>query len=444
MQVYLATYGCQANERDSETILGMLEQMGYRETKKEEEADLILLNTCSIREKAEQKVFSYLGTLKQYKQDKPGLVIGLCGCMAQETDMIKLIRRRAPQVDLVLGTHKLHRLPEMIRNVQGGLGFQWDQEETGEIVEALPAIRPYPFKALINITYGCNNFCTYCIVPYVRGRERSRRLEDILSESRQRVAEGAVELMYLGQNVNAYGKTLKDESAENKDKEASFANLLYRAQEIEGLERIRYMTSHPRDFGEDLIRAIADCPKVSRHIHLPVQSGSSRVLRQMNRGYSREEYLALVERIRRQVPEAVFTTDIIVGFPGETEEDLQDTITLLDQVGFDSAFTFMYSPRQGTPAAKLTDQIPLREKKARLQAVMAAQASNSLHLHQGLLGQTLHVLAESWDNGFLSGRADGNQLIHFPGEASGVGAFHQVKVKEAQTWTLKGETHGQE
>lgn len=444
MQVYLATYGCQANERDSETILGMLEQMGYRETKKEEEADLILLNTCSIREKAEQKVFSYLGTLKQYKQDKPGLVIGLCGCMAQETDMIKLIRRRAPQVDLVLGTHKLHRLPEMIRNVQGGLGFQWDQEETGEIVEALPAIRPYPFKALINITYGCNNFCTYCIVPYVRGRERSRRLEDILSESRQRVAEGAVELMYLGQNVNAYGKTLKDESAENKDKEASFANLLYRAQEIEGLERIRYMTSHPRDFGEDLIRAIADCPKVSRHIHLPVQSGSSRILRQMNRGYSREEYLALVERIRRQVPEAVFTTDIIVGFPGETEEDLQDTITLLDQVGFDSAFTFMYSPRQGTPAAKLTDQIPLREKKARLQAVMAAQASNSLHLHQGLLGQTLHVLAESWDNGFLSGRADGNQLIHFPGEASGVGAFHQVKVKEAQTWTLKGETHGQE
>lgn len=444
MQVYLATYGCQANERDSETILGMLEQMGYRETKKEEEADLILLNTCSIREKAEQKVFSYLGTLKQYKQDKPGLIIGLCGCMAQEQDMIKLIRRRAPQVDLVLGTHKLHRLPEMIRNIQGGLGFQWDQEETGEIVEALPAIRPYPFKALINITYGCNNFCTYCIVPYVRGRERSRRLEDILSESRQRVEEGAVELMYLGQNVNSYGKTLKDESFEKKEIGGRFANLLYRAQEIEGLERIRYMTSHPRDFGDDLIQAIADCPKVSRHIHLPVQSGSSRVLRQMNRGYSREDYLALVERIRRQVPQAVFTTDIIVGFPGETEEDLQDTLDLLNHVGFDSAFTFMYSPRQGTPAANLRDQLPLREKKARLQAVMAAQANNSLRLHQDLIGQRLHVLAESWDQGVLSGRADGNQLIHFPGEARGIGAFHQVEVKEAQTWTLKGEAHGQE
>ncbi|MDR1192910.1 MAG: radical SAM protein, partial [Peptococcaceae bacterium] len=255
MRAFVATYGCQANERDSETILGLLLQMGYQETKDETLADLILLNTCSIREKAEQKVFSYLGTLRRLKEERPGLIIGLCGCMAQEPDMLRQIRRRCPQVDLVLGTHRLHRLPEMLTRIQGGQGFQADREETAEIVENLPSVRPYPFRALVNITFGCDNFCSYCVVPYARGRERGRRLADVLAESRRRVAEGAVEILYLGQNVNAYGK--------QSGGGASFGELLRQAQAIPGLARIRYLTSHPRDFGDDLIQAIRDCPKVS-------------------------------------------------------------------------------------------------------------------------------------------------------------------------------------
>ena len=452
MLVYLATYGCQANERDAETILGMLRQIGYLETDKEGEADLILLNTCSIRDKAAQKVFSYLGTLRQYKQDKPGLVIGLCGCMAQEEDMAGILRRRAPFVDFVLGTHRLHRLPEILRLVQGGFGFQADQEATGEIVEGLPSVRPYPFKALINITYGCDNFCAYCIVPHVRGRERSRRMADILAESRQRVAEGAVELTYLGQNVNAYGK------AEQRAQQAqgavvdganaagaaadygTFAELLYQAQALPGLERIRFLTSHPKDFGRDLIQAIADCSKVTKHIHLPVQSGSTRILHQMNRGYSRETYLALVDDIRRLIPDVVLTTDIITGFPGETDEDLQETLDLMDRVGFGAAFTFMYSPRKGTPAAVMPDQVPREEKRRRLQAVMAVQEASNLRLHQALIGSEQRVLAEDWADGRLSGRGDGHQLTYFPGDAGGIGRFHRVRVTGARIWTLEGES----
>ena len=455
MQVFLATYGCQANERDSETILGMLMEMGYTEARHESEADLILLNTCSIRDKAEQKVYSYLGTLRQYKLDKPGLVIGLCGCMAQSPDLARVIRHRAPHVDFVLGTQRLHRLPDLIREVQGGLGFQSDQEESTEIAEGLPSVRPYPFKALINITFGCDNFCSYCIVPYARGRERSRRQEDVLAESRLRVSEGAVELMYLGQNVNAYGKHRVQEatsaersvtsadrpalSASSRQEQESFAGLLYQAQEIEGLERIRFLTSHPRDFGDELIDAIAKCPKVAGHIHLPVQSGSTRVLQRMNRGYSREAYLALVGRIRRAIPGVVLTTDVIAGFPGETDEDLQDTIDLLHEVGFGSAFTFMYSPRKGTPAATMENQIPLREKKRRLQAVMDVQAACNMRLHEALVGRELRVLAETWEDGRLSGRSEGHQLVYFPGSPDGIGLFHNVKITKARIWTLEGE-----
>ena len=444
MLVYLATYGCQANERDSETILGMLRQIGYEETQKESEADLILLNTCSIRDKAEQKVFSYLGTLRQYKLDHPGLLIGLCGCMAQEPGMAEMIRRRAPYVDLLIGTQRLHRLPEMIRNAQGGAGFQEDREETGEIIESLPSVRPFPFKALINITFGCDHFCSYCIVPYVRGRERSRRMPDILEECRLRVEEGALELMFLGQNVNAYGKEKGKPAQTQTGTGNTFSALLYQAQEIPGLERIRFLTSHPGDFGDDLIRAIADNAKVARHVHLPVQSGSSRVLAQMNRGYDREEYLALVRRIRAQIPDVILTTDVIVGFPGETDEDLQDTMDLLNQVGFGSAFTFMYSPRKGTPAAVMENQIPLKEKKARLQAIMEIQAANCLRVHQSMLGKELRVLAESWDKdkGLLSGRGEGHQLVYFPGDSGDVGAFHRVKITKAQTWTLRGDIVG--
>ena len=439
MKVFLATYGCQANERDSETILGLLAEMGYEETAEEPQADVILLNTCCIREKAEQKVFSYLGTLKQYKQARPGLVIGVCGCMAQEEDMPKLIRRRAPHVDFILGTHVLHRLPDMIRGAGHGAGLRCDREETGGIAEGLPSARRYPFKALINITYGCDNFCAYCVVPYVRGRERSRLPQDVLEESRRAVAEGALEIMYLGQNVNSYGNTWG--AAQGR---GGFAALLCQAQEIDGLRRIRFMTSHPRDFGDDVITAIAECDKVAGHIHLPVQSGADRVLARMNRGYGREEYIDLTQRVRRRLPEAVLTTDVIVGFPGETEEDLQDTLGLLEEVGFDSAFTFMYSPRRGTAAALMEGQIPLEVKKARLRRVMEAQAASSLRLHRLLLGRELVVLAESWEEGVLSGRGEGNQLIHFPGGPQGVGCFHRVTVTEAQTWTLKGEVRGGE
>ena len=430
MRVYLATYGCQANERDSETILGLTERLGYAETDTEAEADLILLNTCCIRDKAEQKVYSYLGTLKQYKALRPELIIGLCGCMAQAPDTVKLIRRRAPHVDFILGTHRLRQLPEMIRGVREGQGFLADLDETGDIPEGLPSIRRYPYKALVNISYGCDNFCSYCVVPYVRGRERSRKPGDVLQESRRWVAGGALEITYLGQNVNAYGKGGAD---------ADFAALLYQAQDIPGLERIRFMTSHPRDFDGSLIRAIAACPKIARHIHLPLQSGADAVLRRMNRGYTRDDYLSLVKEIRRQMPDVTLTTDVIVGFPGESDGDLRDTLDLLDEVGFDSAFTFMYSPRKETPAAAMEGQIPLQEKKARLRAVMEAQAANSLRLHQEMVGRELRVLAESWEDGVLSGRGEGNQLIHFPGEAGGVGLFHRVAVTGAQTWTLRGE-----
>jgi len=430
VKAFLRTYGCQANERDSETIAGILDRMGYQRTGDPADADLIILNTCSIRDKAEQKVFSYLGVLARYKEEKKGLIIGLCGCMTQQADMVSIIRDRAPYVDFLLGTRRIHLLSDVIDRVRSGEGFVADLADNAEIVENLPSIRPLRHKALINITYGCDNFCSYCVVPYVRGRERSRAPEDILAECRARVAEGAVELMFLGQNVNSYGKSF----------DVSFARLLYLTQSLEaGPERIRFLTSHPRDFGDDIIQAITDCPKVARHIHLPVQSGSNRVLRMMNRGYTREDYLALVERIQSRLPGIALTTDIIVGFPGEKEEDLRDTVTLLEQVGFNSAFTFMYSPRRGTAAEKMPDQIPQDEKKARLAIVMETQAKNSKRAHNALVGKELSVLADGWENGLLYGRGQGNQLTYFPGEPEGIGAIYRVRVTKARTWTLEGE-----
>jgi len=350
--------------------------------------------------------------------------------MAQVKENAGLIRQRAPHVDFLLGTHRLHALPDILRLVRENPGFHTDTQESEEIIEGLPAIRSYPFKALIQITHGCDNFCSYCIVPHVRGRETSREMADVLAESRLRVSEGALELMFLGQNVNAYGKRKPGSSA--------FCDLLYQAQQIDGLERIRFMTSHPRDFSPELIRAIADCPKVARHIHLPVQSGANHILQQMNRGYRREEYLALIEEIRSRIPQIVFTTDIIVGFPGETDMDLRETIDLLEQAGFAAAFTFMYSPRRGTPAAAMPVQIPQPEKKARLQAVIAAQAANSRKHHERQVGKVLRVLAEEWADGRLIGRAEGNESVQFPGETGGIGRFHAVRIKEALTWSLKG------
>ncbi|MBQ2432629.1 MAG: tRNA (N6-isopentenyl adenosine(37)-C2)-methylthiotransferase MiaB, partial [Peptococcaceae bacterium] len=340
------------NERDSEILFGFLSQMGYEKTDVEADADFILFNTCCIREKAESKVLSQLGELKKLKQKNPDLIIGVCGCMMQQNGMADMVRSSAPHVDIIFGTHNLHHFPEYLYRVYQGEGRQvvvFEKEEG--IQEGLPSYREYPFKALVNIVYGCNNFCTYCIVPYVRGRERSRKQADIVQEVKNLVADGVVEITLLGQNVNSYGNDLNDGT--------TFAGLLRELDQIPGLRRIRYMTSHPKDLTEDLVKTIAESTNVVDHFHLPVQSGSTRVLGLMNRKYTREDYLNLVDLIRKYMPDAAITTDIIVGFPGETEEDFLDTVDLVRRVKFDNAFSFVYSKRAGTPAARMEDPVTL-------------------------------------------------------------------------------------
>lgn len=440
MKFFITTFGCQANERDSETIAGLLQKMGYEQSVNLPNADVLIYNTCCVREKAENKVLSQVGALKGLKEQNPDLIIGICGCMVQQEGMTAKIRRRAPHVDLIFGTHNIHQLPELIANIQKSREAQvCVLPDSTYIVEGLPAYRQFPFKALINITYGCNNFCTYCIVPYVRGREKSRQPEKIITEIERLVEEGVVEVLLLGQNVNAYGKNLAED--------CSFGELLKRVNEISGLKRIRYLTSHPRDFNTELVKEIAKLEKVCPHFHLPVQSGSNGILRKMNRGYTREEYLALVKSIREIMPQASITTDIIVGFPGETEEDFQDTLNLVETVRFDSAFTFLYSPRSGTPAARLKEQISLAVKKERLQHLMELQNEISLALNQKLEGQVVEVLVEGAskkDPNMLEGRTGTNKIVLFPGSAELLGKFREVKINAAQTWVLKGELFTQE
>jgi len=435
MKYKLLTFGCQANERDSETIAGMLKEMGYQPTEELKAADLILFNTCCVREKAEQKVFSQIGELKDLKSQNPNLIIGICGCMVQQEDMPKKIRRRAPHVDLIIGTHNIHELPQMIENIRLLNQPQVHVlEDRTELIEGLPSARQYPFKALVNITYGCNNFCTYCIVPYVRGREKSRKPEHILEEIRKLAQEGVVEIMLLGQNVNSYGKDLEQPT--------SFAALLREVEKVEGIRRIRYMTSHPRDFTDELIATIAESTKVCRHFHLPVQAGSTRILQRMNRGYTREDYLNLIGKIKSTFPQASITTDIIVGFPGETEEDFAQTLDLVEKCRFDSAYTFIYSPRSGTPAAKMEGQIPTAVKKERLQRLMDLQNKISLEINQGYQDQIMEVLVEGRSEsgqGLLTGRTDTNKSVLFQGEDELAGNFVQVKITNPQTWILRGE-----
>lgn len=435
MKFLITTFGCQANERDSETMAGLLQKMGYESAETIKEADLLLFNTCCVREKAENKVLSQVGELKELKEQNPDLIIGICGCMVQQEKMVEKIRRRAPHVDLIFGTHNIHQLPDFIAEIQKKKQPQFQiLPDRTEIVEGLPSQREIPFKALVNITYGCNNFCTYCIVPYVRGREKSRKPEAILAEIEELVADGVVEVMLLGQNVNAYGKTL--------DPACSFAELLKKVNEIPGLKRIRYLTSHPRDFQRELIKTIAGLEKVCLHFHLPVQAGSNRILQKMNRGYTREDYLKLVSEIRRVIPDASITTDIIVGFPGETEKDFQDTLNLMEEVRFDSAFTFLYSPRSGTPAAQMSEQIPLAKKKERLQKLMNLQNKISLEINQTLKGQVWEVLVEGLskkDRTMLEGRTRTNKIVLFAGGEELIGKFAEVKITTAQTWVLKGE-----
>lgn len=428
------TFGCQMNERDSEILFGYLTEMGYEKTDKEAEADLVLFNTCCIREKAESKVLSQLGELKKLKQQNPDMIIGVCGCMMQQKGMADLIRSSAPHVDLIFGTHNLHHFPAYLYQLYQGAGRQIEILEKEEAVqEGLPAYRDYPFKALVNIVYGCNNFCTYCIVPYVRGRERSRQQADIVQEVQRLVADGVVEITLLGQNVNSYGLDLHNGT--------TFAGLLRELNQIEGLRRIRYMTSHPKDLTEDLVKTIAESSKVCDHFHLPVQSGSSRVLQLMNRRYTKDDYLRLIELIRKYMPEAAITTDIIVGFPGETEEDFLETVDLVRQVKFDSAFTFVYSKRTGTPAARMEDPVSLEEKKERLQRLNDALSHISRGINDKLQDTVVEVLVEGpskTNDAMLSGRTTTNKTVIFAGDPSLVGKLVNVKITEAQTWVLKG------
>ena len=355
---FILTMGCQMNAHDSEKLSFMLTDMGYEQTETENEADFILYNTCCVRENAEEKVYGRLGYLKHYKESNKDITIALCGCMMQQETVIAKIKKTFKNVDIVFGTFNIYKLPSlMLTNMETGETVFDIWQEHGEIMEDFESIRKIPFKASVNIMYGCNNFCSYCIVPYVRGRERSRRPDDILKEVKKLASEGVKEIMLLGQNVNSYGKTLEEP--------VSFAKLLRMINKVEGIERIRFMTSHPKDLSDELIEAMRDCDKVCNYLHLPVQSGSSAVLEKMNRRYTKEQYLTLVDKIKKAIPDILISTDIIVGFPGETEEDFLETLDVVDKVGYSTAFTFLYSKRTGTPAAVMENQIPEEVAKER-------------------------------------------------------------------------------
>lgn len=433
---FLKTMGCQMNDHDSEVIRGLLLSLGYAETEEVEEADLILYNTCCVRENPERKVYGHMAGYKRLKEAKPHLLIGICGCMTQQKEERQNILRELPHVDLIFGTHNIHRLPELLARAEGGerVVEVWDEapyeEEGQDFRENLPVERSHRLKAFVNIIYGCTNFCTYCIVPYVRGKEHSRLPESILTEVEGLVEAGYKEVTLLGQNVNAYGKDLSIDT--------SFSQLLTELNAIEGLARIRFTTSHPRDLGPDLIDALAGLDKVCEHLHLPVQAGSSRVLRRMNRGYTREQYLDLVQKVRQAVPELALTTDIIVGFPGETEGDFQETLSLVEEVRFDSAFTFIYSPREGTPAARFADQVPEEVKKERIYRLIELQNKISAEHIQGLVGTKQEVLVEGTDGQGLVGRTRTNRQVHFAGSQELMGELVTVEITEAGTWTLRG------
>jgi len=429
----IQTFGCQMNARDSEKLLGILEQVGFVESERED-ADLVLYNTCTVRDNANQKVYGRLGYLNNLKKKNPDMLVALCGCMMQEPEVVAKIKKSYPFVDLIFGTHNIFKLAELLyeRLQRKKMVIDiWDAAET--IVEELPVERKYPFKSGVNIMFGCNNFCSYCIVPYVRGRERSRRPEDILAEIRRLAADGVVEIMLLGQNVNSYGKNL--------EQPMTFAQLLRQVGEIEEIKRIRFMTSHPKDLSEELIQAMKETPKVCRHLHLPLQSGSTRILQEMNRRYTKEQYLALVDRIRQAIPEISLTTDIIVGFPGETEEDFAETMDVVRQVRYDSAFTFIYSKRTGTPAAAMEHQVLQSAVKDRFARLLREVQTISAEVCGRDVGTVQKVLAESVDDhqeGFLTGRLDNNLIVHFPGTVDLIGSIVEVNLAESKGFYYMG------
>ncbi len=425
------------NFHDSEKLSAMLQQMGYLETENKADADLIIINTCCVRENAELKVYGNLGELKRMKQKNPDLVLAICGCMMQQKHVVEKIQKSYPFVDLVFGTHNLHRFPELLNNayqMEGLLVEVWDHEE--DIQEDLPVQRKFSTKAFVNIMYGCNNFCSYCIVPYTRGRERSREPEKILEEVKELAQAGTLEVTLLGQNVNSYGKTLEETM--------DFADLLNQINEIPGLQRIRFMTSHPADFSEKLMNAMANLQKVSPHIHLPVQAGSNRILKDMNRKYSREQYLEKISLLKSKISGIAISTDIIVGFPGETEEDFQDTLDLIRQVEYDSAFTFLYSIRTGTPAANMEKQVPERDKMNRFNRLVDLINEIGLKKNLDLIGTTVPVLVEGVSKNNpnrLTGRTDTHKLVNFDGQESHIGTIVPVTITEAKTFSLLGTLH---
>ena len=430
----VVTFGCQMNERDSEKLRGILKLAGYEESASED-ADFVLYNTCTVRENANVRVYGRLGSLSAYRKKNPGMVIGLCGCMMQEKDVVEKIRRDYRYVRLVFGTHNLHRFAELLVACLMSDSPVIDVVDRDDsIVENLPSERTYSFKSGVNIMFGCNNFCSYCIVPYVRGREKSREPKEIIREIEQLAADGVVEVMLLGQNVNSYGKGLGED--------VTFARLLQDIEKIDGIERIRFMTSHPKDLSDDLIDVMAHSKKICRHLHLPVQSGSSRLLKIMNRHYTKESYLELVDRLRKAMPDLSLTTDIIVGFPGETEEDFLETMDIVRRVEYDSAFTFIYSRRTGTPAASMEDQVSEEVIKDRFDRLLKEVQRLGRMRSSRFEGQVMPVLVEErnrQEEGYMTGRTPYNLVVHFPGDEGLTGRIVDVRLKEARGFYYMGE-----
>ena len=429
----VVTFGCQMNFKDSEKLMGILSEIGYEETE-DEHADLVLYNTCTVRENANLKIYGRLGYLSKIKEKNPDMIIGLCGCMMQEPHVVEKLNKSYRFVDLIFGTHNVFLLAQLLYDrLIGGHKVESIWDGTTEIVEDLPTVRKYDFKSGVNIMYGCNNFCSYCIVPYVRGRERSRNPEDIIKEIQELAANGIVEIMLLGQNVNSYGKTLEHP--------ISFAELLKRIEKIDGIKRIRFMTSHPKDLSDELIDVMANSKKICKQMHLPLQSGSSRLLKIMNRHYDKEQYLKLVTKLRNAIPDIGLTTDIIVGFPGETDEDFEETMDVVRRVGFDSAFTFIYSKRTGTPAAAMEDQVPEEIVKERFDRLLKEVQDISAEVCGRDVRTVQEVLVEEVNDhapGLMTGRLSNNTVVHFPGDASMIGRLVPVYLQESKGFYYMG------
>ncbi len=439
LMAYVQTFGCQQNEADSEKIAGMCIAMGYEICREPALADLIMVNTCAVREHAEKKALSIIGQYKHLKNAKPDMLIGVCGCMVTQEHRKENIKHSYPYVDFVLGTSSLHRLPELIyTKIQKGKRLYCPEEKEYLVAEGLPIYRESSYRAWVSIMYGCNNFCTYCIVPYVRGRERSRRPEDIISEIKELVEAGYKDITLLGQNVNSYGKDAKSEKGEVYD----FADLLFDIDKIEGDYKIHFMTSHPKDASHKLIDVMADSKHIARQFHLPMQSGSDRVLKAMNRHYDTEKYLGTVQYLREKIPDVTISSDIIVGFPGETEEDFEGTLEMLKKVRFDMTYSFIYSPRKDTPAAAMECQIPDDIKGERFNRLLAVQNDIALEKNKPMEGMTIRILCDGPsknNDDVYSGRTEGNKIVLFEGDESDIGKFVELKIVRAETFALYGE-----